>query len=381
MIPVPSRISLVSETYLPQVNGVSRSLDRLSRHLTAGGTEVQVIAPRYRERTALPIGATLHGFPSVAFPPYPEVRLCGALPRHLGAAFRRFGPQAVHIATEGPLGLAALLAARTLRIPVVSSFHTHFPRYLGFYGLGGLTPAAWRYLRWFHNRTCVTLCPTPSIRGELAGHGVERLVVWGRGVDAAFFRPELRSPDVRSDWGARPEDVVLQYVGRLAPEKNLDTLLDAFECLPPGLKCRLVLVGDGPARQRLRTKAGERVVFTGYRTGEALAQAFASADVFVFPSLTDTFGNVLLEAMASGLPAVAFRAPGPGDVIREGETGLFAEGPDARALGRSIATLAADAGRRRAMASAARSWATTQTWEAANETVVDEYRRAARWAA
>jgi glycosyltransferase involved in cell wall biosynthesis len=372
------RVCLVTETYVPQVNGVSRTLDRLVRFLTGHGHEVHVVAPRYREPTRLPVGARLTAFSGFPLPFYREILACPVRAYRLAQVLGAFGPHVVHLATPGPLGLAALRACRARGLPVVSSFHTHFPQYLAFYRLGGLAPAAWRYLRWFHNRTVATLCPTPSVRDALEDRGFRNVAVWSRGVDADLFRPDRRDPELRRQWGAGSQDVVLAYAGRLAAEKNLPLLLEAFHLLPRDL-CRLVLIGDGPLRPALEADpaVGEgRLVLTGYRHGEDLARAYASADLFVFPSVTDTFGNVLLEAMASGLPTVAFRVPGPADVVRDGETGCLAAQPTAPALAAAVAALAADPLRRRVMGKAARLWTESQPWDAVNAAVLEAYRRA-----
>ncbi|MHB8765057.1 MAG: glycosyltransferase family 4 protein [Deferrisomatales bacterium] len=375
------RVALVTETYFPQVNGVSRTLDRLVRHLTGQGHEVQVLAPRYREPTPLPVGAQLTVFRGFPLPLYPEISVCPVAPGRLRQAFRRIAPGVVHVATEGPLGLAALSAAQHQGLPLVSSFHTHFPQYLTFYRLGWLGPAAWRYLRWFHNRTENTLCPTSSVRELLLARGFQDVAVWSRGVDAELFHPGRRDPELRRQWGVRPEDVVLTCVGRLAVEKNLPLLLEAFRLLPRELPCRLVLVGDGPLRAALEATpeaAAGRLLLPGYRRGEDLARAYASADLFTFPSLTETFGNVLLEAMASGLPAVAFSVPGPADVVRDGQTGILVEDTTATALAAALANLIRKPQRLAALGANARAWAETQSWDAANEAVVHAYRRAIR---
>jgi glycosyltransferase involved in cell wall biosynthesis len=375
------RTVLVTETYFPQVNGVSRTLDRLVRHLTGEGHEVRVLAPCYRERTDLPPGAQLTPYRGFSLPLYPEISICLVRPSQVGESLRDFAPEVVHVATEGPLGLAAVRAARARRLPVVSSFHTHFPRYLAFYRMGWLGPAAWRYLRWFHNQTAVTLCPTESVRRLLLGRGFDGVAVWSRGVDAELFHPRRREEALRRQWGAGPDDVVVAYVGRLAAEKNLPVLLEAFRSRPAKESWRLVLVGDGPLRAELEREAaaaGGQLVLTGYRMGEELARAYASADLFAFPSLTDTFGNVLLEAMSSGLPAVGFQVPGPADVVRNGQTGILVPELAPAALARALSSLAASRPERTRLSVNARRWAESQTWAAANGAVIREYRHACR---
>lgn len=359
------RIALVTETYFPQINGVSRTLDHLVRFLAGQGDEVHLCLPRYPQSAPmLPPAASVRGFAAMPVLFYPEVLLPLVRPAVLRKEFAAFRPDLVHIATEGPLGWAALRAARQLGLPVVSSYHSNFSQYLCLYGFGALEGACWRYLRWFHNATRATFCPAPSIREDLQGRGFKNLHLWGRGVDSQRFDPRWRDTELRRGWGAGEDTLVLLYVGRLAAEKNVTMLLEAFTRLAGEADVRLLLVGDGPLRPLLEANADQRVVFAGYRQGEELARFYASADLFAFPSLTDTFGNVLLEAMASGLPAVGFRVPGPQDVIREGETGLLVDEVDAASLATALAGLFAEPQRRRRLAQQARAHAETLTWEA-----------------
>jgi glycosyltransferase involved in cell wall biosynthesis len=287
------RLTLVTDAWFPQVNGVVRCLDETVRRLRAAGDEVSVVAPD-RFRT----------FPC---PGYPEIRLSlarpGALPTMLGQP-----DDHLHIATEGPLGLAARRHALKTGRGFTTSYHTRFPEYLA---ARVPLPLALSYaaMRRFHNRGLACMVATATLRDELASRGFERLALWPRGVDTQLFRPQPGA-----DLGL-PRPVFLS-VGRVAVEKNLE----AFLALPlPGTK---VVVGDGPARRRLQERFPD-AVFVGSLHGEALAYAYAAADAFVFPSLTDTFGNVLLEALACGLPVAAFPVAGPKDVITDGRAGAL----------------------------------------------------------
>ncbi len=281
-------------------------------------------------------------------------------------------PDVVHIATEGPLGWSALRAARGLGLPVISSYHTNFSQYMSAYRLGFVESGAWRYLRWFHNRTARTFCPTASIRDILLAKGFERVATWGRGVDGERFHPAKRDPELRRSLGFGPEDLVFLYCGRLAAEKNLPLLLRAFRGLTAP-RARLLLIGDGPLREQLAADADARVVFTGYRQGEELARLYACADVMAFPSLTETFGNVMLEAMAAGLPVIGFRVPGPQDIVRPGETGLLLETVEAAALSRAMEELMQDAPKRRRLGANARAYAQKQNWQDINDVVRQAY--------
>ncbi len=233
-------------------------------------------------------------------------------------------PDVVHIATEGPLGWSAMRAATQLRLPVVSDFRTNFHAYSRHYGLGWMHRPIAAYLRAFHNRTDCTMVPTPALRGELRALGFANLQVVSRGVDTVRFHPARRSDELRRTWGAGPSTLVVQCVSRLAPEKNIALVWQAYAAIrAAGVDAQLVLVGDGPLRGELgRECVGAH--FAGIRRGDDLAAHYASADLFLFPSQTETFGNVVPEAMASGLPVVAFDLAAAGQLIRSGENGLLA---------------------------------------------------------
>jgi glycosyltransferase involved in cell wall biosynthesis len=367
------RVALVSETWFPQVNGVSRTLEKLVEYLAGRGDTVRLFIPRYPEGEKACAGIEAVSFSSFPLPLYPEVRVVLAAPRRLRRELGRFRPDVVHIATEGPLGRAALAAARRLDLPVVSSYHTNFTDYLRQYGFGWLEGAAWRYLRGFHNATAATFCPTPSIRKLLRARGFRGVEVWGRGVDNDRFHPGKRDLELRRRLGISEEGIVLACCGRLAAEKNLETLLAAWKCLPPAAAARLVLIGDGPLRSRIERQGDPRIILAGYRHGEELARYYASADLFVFPSLSETFGNVLLEAMASGLPAIGFDVPGPRDVIRHGETGLVVGEASPEAFAWAMESLATDPGRLGEMSVCARRYAAAQDWETINDKVRRRY--------
>lgn len=368
------RVTLVTETYFPQVNGVSRTLGQLVRVLSARGDLVQVVHPNYGEppeddRTCLVRSAKV--------PFYPELRLplppFGATRR----AIDRFAPDLVHIATEATLGHAALRHALARKLPVVTSFHTNFDQYTGHYGVGWFRGTVWRYLRWFHNAGRETYVPSRATIGELESRGLDRLVLWPRGVDSHVFRPDRPGrATVRAALGFGPDDLVIAHVSRIAAEKNIAYLGRALARVAeerPGV--RLLIVGDGPERPELEKALGPDARFVGYRSGDDLADHYAAADLFAFASLTETFGNVLLEAMASGLPVVAIRSGGPGEIVREGVTGLLVEpDDDADVFAARVVSLVDEPARRRGMASAAREHAVSQSWESIMGGLRDRYR-------
>ena len=289
------RILVATDAWHPQVNGVVRTYERLAHELKSLGVELEVLAP--------------HEFYNVPCPTYPEIRLAVPGLSRVARRFRSLKPDAVHIATEGPIGWMARRYCRTRNIPFTTSFHTRFPEYLS---QRFAIPTQWTtaILRRFHNAGRGLMAATPSLARELEAQGFERVVPWTRGVDTGLFRPRR----VRH-FGAGP---VFLYVGRIAAEKNIEGFLDL------DLPGRKVVVGAGPQLAELQARYLD-VLFTGKRTGEALAECYASADVFVFPSRTDTFGMVLLEAMASGLPISAFPVTGPADIVSPGETGVLSE--------------------------------------------------------
>jgi glycosyltransferase involved in cell wall biosynthesis len=322
--PPAMRLLLITDTYPPEINGVARTLSTLARGLTARGHAVEVITTRAAE-SAEPEGAPArHVVPSLPLPGYPGLRVGLATRGRLLRLFERFQPDVLYVATETPLGLAAIRAARRAGVPVVSGFHTNFQTYLGDYGPAGLASLARPLLRALHNRTARTLTPSADTAAMLTGWGVRNVGVLGRGVDTRLFDPARRCAELRRTWGADDATPVALYVGRVAAEKNLDLLVRAFQAfraIHPQAPC--VVVGDGPRRQALQA-AQPDFIFAGARPGEELARHYASADVFLFPSVTETFGNVVLEALAAGLLPVAYDYAGPRQLIRHGTSGWLA---------------------------------------------------------
>ncbi|HEX3451586.1 MAG TPA: glycosyltransferase family 1 protein [Isosphaeraceae bacterium] len=358
------RVTLVTETYFPQVNGVSRTLRELVRVLTECGDEVQLIYPDYGEAVDR---EKVHTVRSIVLPFYKELRLPLPPFSAVHRAIKSFQPDVLHIATEATLGLSVLRHALRRRLAVVSSFHTNFDQYSNHYHVGWAKMPIWRYLRWFHNRTRETYVPSETTIRELKGLGFERLVLWKRGVDSTLFRPARPGRiDVRRKLGWAPNDVVISYVSRIAPEKNVDYLADALEIVASRRPdVRMLLVGDGPTRPALQRRVGSFAHFAGYRQGEDLADHYAASDIFAFSSLTETFGNVVLEAMASGLPVVAVRAGGVGETVRSGTTGILVEPADPPArMAAALLESIENREQRLTMAAAAREYALSQSWDA-----------------
>lgn len=370
------RLALFTDTYAPQVNGVARTLERLASVVEARGGSVRVFTAHDPEA---PDAAAVEPFPSRSFWAYPQVRLAWPRQRVVRAALEDYRPTIVHSATEFGVGMAGRRAARDLGIPFVSSYHTSFAAYAEHYGLGMLARPGWHFMRWFHNGGLRTYCPTQAIVDEVNARGFERTAVWSRGVDGARFSPAYRSEALRERLGATDETLVLSYVGRLAAEKGLNVALEALvlvEQARPG-QVRFLVVGDGPYEGEVRARAPRGTLLTGKLQGAALSEAFASGDVFLFPSTTDTFGNVMLEAMASGLPVIGADVGPTREQLRAGGGWLAAPG-DAADFARAIIALVDDRSRVRAEAERALTIAASKTWDAVWDTLLDDYRRLQR---
>jgi glycosyltransferase involved in cell wall biosynthesis len=348
------RIGLVSDTYTPQVNGVTTIVRRIADTLWGAGHAVAVVAPRYPEANGPPVAHELR-VRSVPFPPYPAIRLSWPLGGDVARFFDRFQPDLIHVHTEGPLGFLARRYAVRHHTPLVTSLHTDFPRYARHYGAAPLAPLVWRWLRWFHTPAALVLTPGTAIRDELVSHGVAQAVVWGRGVDPRLFHPTHRDSAWRRWLSGGDEAVVVLHVGRLAPEKNLETLVAAWRiaCERLGARAAFVIAGEGPLERRV----GDALPFArqlGFLPRERLAALYASADLCVLPSPTETCGLVALEAMASGLPVVGADAGGLRESVVAGETGLLVPPGDAAAFAAAIEALVTDPERRLRLAAAAR---------------------------
>ena len=359
------RLSVVTETWPPEINGVSLTLSRLVQGLCARNHQVQLIRPR---QTRVDQALSHTGFEEMLMrgmpiPRYPQLKLGLPGKRALIQAWTLRRPDLVHIATEGPLGWSALQAARHLRLPVTSDFRTNFHAYSQHYGVGWLRKPIVAYLRKFHNLTQLTMVPTQALQAELVESRFENVQVVARGVDTQLFNPSRRSEALRASWGAEAHSLVLLVVGRLAAEKNLDVALRAFEAMRsqhPDVK--LVVVGDGPLRESLRQRCPQGI-FAGMRGHDELAGYYASADMFLFPSLTETFGNVTVEALASGLPVLAFNTAAAADWVEHDGNGWLVAPNDDAAFVAVAAQLAAQPGRVAQAALRARSQVAQLDWQ------------------
>jgi glycosyltransferase involved in cell wall biosynthesis len=362
-------LALVTETYAPEINGVAMTLGRLVNGLARRRHRVTVIRPRQRHESprysvTQRLACRQVRLPGIPMPGYPQLRIGLPAGRRLRQLWSLNRPDLVHVATEGPLGASAAATARALGIPVTSSFHTNFDQYTRDYRIGWFKPVVAAWLRHVHNRTLRTFVPTEDLRARLAAAGYANLRLLSRGVDTALFSPARRDPELRAAWGAGPDDLVVVHVGRMAAEKNYPLLFRAFDALRAREpRARLVLVGDGPLLASLQRQRPD-AVFTGFYTGENLARHYASGDVYLHASVTETFGNVITEALASGLAVGGFDYAAAREFVRHGENGLVAAPGDEAAFIAHAVRLAGDAALRARLGAAARVTAMGLGWDA-----------------
>jgi glycosyltransferase involved in cell wall biosynthesis len=367
------RIALVTDTYAPQVNGVTTVCRRIVRTLRGAGHAAAVVAPRYPDGAGEGEGHELR-VPSLPFPPYPSIRL--SLP-HYGDVTRfldGFAADVVHAATEGPLGILGRRYALQRGIPLVTSYHTNFPQYARYYGGRLLEPLVWRWLVRFHRAARLTHTPGEAVRDELLRRGIERAVVWGRGVDTGHFTPALRDAGWRRHLAGADDALIVLHVGRLAPEKNIDVLTESFRLARERLGPRVVFVvaGEGPRRRRVAAHLPFARLM-GFLDPWSLATLYASADLCVLPSFTETCGLVALEAMASGLPVVAADAGGLRESVRHGENGLLVAPRDSTGFAAAVVALASDDATRAAFAAEARRTALARDVGAEDADLLTQY--------
>jgi phosphatidylinositol alpha 1,6-mannosyltransferase len=366
------RIVYFTESLLPLVDGVSLTLSHLFNALHADDVDFRVYAPFVPDETIAWSGR-VRQVRSVAFPLYRDYRISVPFGHGLAEELDAFAPDLIHVASPTPLAMWAQSYGAERNIPVVATFHTNFVAYFRHYGVPKLEGVGWSVLQWFYARCAATFAPSGSMIEELREHGVPNVRLWSRGIDVTRFSPERRSEQLRDELGVSRDRPLLLLVSRLVREKDLDDLVAMDRLLrQDGVRFRLALVGDGPMRAELEAALPD-AHFAGHQSGVDLARWYASADVFVFPSTTETFGNVVLESLASGVPAVVVDRGGPRDLVEDGSTGLIARASDPADFAAQVRTLIDKPDLRERMAAAARTAALGRDWTAINRRLVGEY--------
>ncbi len=376
MSPDTLRVALFTGNYNHIADGVSLTLNRLVGYLERVGVHVLVFGPSI-EDPPIDHAGTFVEVPSLPFFRRSEYRMSTHFPKAQKVQLEAFQPNLVHIATPDALGLRARSWARRRGLPLVSTYHTHFSSYLSYYRMDALVGALWWYLRWFYKDCEHLYVPTPSMATVLEGQGIQDNVrIWPRGVETHRFHPGKRDLAWRRSLGFADDEVVITYVSRLVVEKGTAVYADAINKLTArGIPHRSLVVGDGPTRADMEA-ALPNTVFTGYMGGDDLARAYASSDIFLFPSASETFGNVTVEAMASGIPAICANATGSKSLVTHGQTGFLAAPTDADEYAQYAETLVTDGTRRHQMGTAARTWAESLDWEIVLGQMVTYYHEA-----
>jgi glycosyltransferase involved in cell wall biosynthesis len=363
------RIAIFTETFLPKVDGIVVKVTRLLDHLEKRGHQAVVFGPsgspeRYR-------GFPVVSYRSVSVPFYPELSIAPPWAR-AAEEIRQFQPDVIHLVNPISLGLAGLRVADRFGIPVLASYHTDVPGFAEHWHLGFLSGSIYRYARWIHNRVEMNVCPSNFTRSQLLEHGFQRVNLWRGGVDIEQFNPAKRSTSWRERLtGGEPGRPLVLYIGRVSPEKRIDRLFPLLKEIP---QARLAIVGDGPSRANLEGKfAGTDTIFTGYLKGEELAAAYAAGDLFVFTGDKETFGNVVVEAMASGLPVIAPNSGGVTDLVLDGYNGLLYDPAVPTGLVGATKTLLGSPKLLRQFGTRGRSLAEQRTWEITLDELLGHY--------
>ncbi|MFZ7134193.1 MAG: glycosyltransferase family 4 protein [Eubacteriales bacterium] len=357
------KILYFTDTYLPQINGVTNTLDKLGKYLDNNHIEYRIFAPYYNNDSVGLNENHVQRFKSIRLPAYPECRLSIPFYSNLCQLADSFKPDVIHLMTPAGLGLAGLRYAQEKSLPVVSSYTTSFDEYLKYYNLKFLNPLLWTLFRWFHNSCQINFCPSHDTLQILNAKGIENLKIWSRGIDTETFNPIHRSNALKSNLNIH-DKITFLYVGRLAREKDLDIFMESIHIINKQFAddVKFVITGDGPYAVDLKKDAPKNVVFTGYITGKALSALYASCDIFAFPSSTETFGNVVLEAMASGLPVIGVNSGGVKDSIIDGYNGFLCTPRDTESFSQSIMRFIEDSTLINEMSVNAREYTLKKSW-------------------
>lgn len=366
------RIAIFTDTFTPQVNGVAKTLERLTRYLNRKGIEYTLFAPQnIKEENER---MNIQKVKSIPFAVYPECRLAVPNPYLLRKKLLNFQPDLIHVATPFNMGLLGKYYARKFGIPLVGSYHTDFDAYLAYYKMEILSPILWNYLRWFHNSLKKTFVPSHETLQQLKNKGFHNLGIWSRGVDCSLFHPDDADNAIRRKYAIKAKHI-LSFAGRLAPEKDIETLQKVMKNVNEkmGDDVHWLIVGDGPLSSDFKANFGEHVTFTGYLNAPKVAQVFAASDLMVFPSSTETFGNVVLESLACGTPVIGANAGGVKNIIVNDKTGILCTPKCVDEFTSAIFKLLDNESKWREMSTAARRYALTQSWDQIFGKLLDDY--------
>lgn len=366
------RIAIFTDTFYPEVNGVANTLKKFTNYLETQDISYKVFAPISVSNGY--VSDHIHRLKSLSFFLYPECRLAFPNIIQLKTEIEQFSPDIIHVATPFTVGLSGVYFAKKLNIPLVGSYHTDFNDYLHFYDLQFLTKPLWKYMKWFHHSFKKLFVPSMDTLEKLNNRGFCNLEIWPRGVDCQAYHPYYKKEMIRNRY-AISEKYILSYVGRLAPEKDLKTLMTVAGSLPPEISKQVhwLIAGDGPLHDELKMTALPNMTFTGYLKGVELAEAYSATDLFVFPSPTETFGNVVLEALASGTPVIGANSGGVKNIISNRVNGYLCEPGEAEDFIKRILHLLDNDSLRVQMGINARKYALTQKWDQIFEDVIQQY--------
>ncbi|MDR6999066.1 glycosyltransferase family 1 protein [Neobacillus niacini] len=356
------KIAIFTDTFYPDINGVARTLKRFTEYLEAKNITFKIFAPESDNEDYA--ASHIHRFKSLSFFLYPECRVAFPNLLHIKAELLKFSPDLIHVTTPFSLGLSGVYFAKKLNIPLVGSYHTDFDQYLNYYDLQFLSKFLWKYMNWFHHTCAKVFVPSKETFSQLKQHGFTNLEIWPRGVDCKIFQPFYDKKTIREKYRLSKK-YLLTFVGRLAPEKDVNTLLAISKSIPAEINENIewFVIGDGPLREELQEKAPINMKFTGFLTGEHLAEIYSVSDLFVFPSPTETFGNVVLEALASGTPVIGANAGGVKNIIKPGVTGYLCTPGNVGEFTKSIQELLHHDSLRIQMGWEGRNFALSQNWE------------------
>ncbi|HDR3890048.1 TPA: glycosyltransferase family 1 protein [Bacillus cereus] len=366
------RVAIFTDTFTPQVNGVAKTLERLTKYFQKENIAYSVFAPQHTAEDNFVTNVNkMRSIPLTIL--YPECRFAFPTPR-IKRELLAFKPDIIHIATPFNMGLCGLYYAKKLNIPVVGSYHTDFDAYLRYYKIEFLSNMLWNYLKWFHSHMQKNFVPSPETLHQLKKKGFQQLYIWGRGVDCTLFHPTYNKDLFRKKYNITAE-YILSYVGRLAPEKDIDTLQTLIQMTNKKRDdIHWLIAGDGPLAKGLHENVQKtNVTFTGYLQGVDLAEAYASSDLMVFPSTTETFGNVVLESLACGTPVIGANSGGVKNIITDGKTGVLCEPKNEDSFLSSIYELLNNEEMRKQISLDARSYAATQSWDEISNNLLMHY--------